>query len=126
MAKKPESVLQDAIIECAHVYGWRVAHFRSVPVKRGPRTVWETPIAADGRGFPDLVLVRERVIFAEIKISDAPSALSKDQAYWGQLLLAAGAEYHVWTNSKWEEGLVESLLRLRLESPHSLQEDLAG
>ena len=47
-------------------------------------------------GFPDLTLVRERVIFAELK-RHAPSAkLSPHQILWRDRLLAAGAEHYVW------------------------------
>ena len=44
--------------------GGRVAHFRP------PRTVhgWRTAVAADGAGFPDLVMVRgSRLLAAELK-----------------------------------------------------------
>lgn len=59
-----ERDLQDAIIEAARLFGWRVAHFRVAKTKHG----WRTPVAADGAGFPDLVLVRgSRLIFAELK-----------------------------------------------------------
>jgi len=46
------------------------------------------------RGFPDLVLVRERVIFAELKRRGAQ--LRKEQALVIGLLRGAGAEVYVW------------------------------
>ena len=52
------------VIDLAHAYKWRVAHFRPALTKKG----WRTPVQADGAGFPDLVLVRgDRLIFAELK-----------------------------------------------------------
>jgi len=45
-------------------------------------------------GFPDLVLVKERVIFAELKTDSGK--LSPAQMIWEQKLIAAGAEYRLW------------------------------
>ena len=59
-----EAQFQRSVIELAQLNGWKVAHFR--PAQNG-RGNWRTPVAADGAGFPDLVLVRDRVIFAELK-----------------------------------------------------------
>lgn len=47
-------------------------------------------------GFPDLTLVRERVIFAELKRHAASAKLSPHQEFWRGRLLAAGAEYYLW------------------------------
>lgn len=65
-----ERDLQNAVIQCAQLLGWRVAHFRPARVMRGGREIYETPIAADGKGFPDLVLVNRRhrrLMFVELK-----------------------------------------------------------
>lgn len=62
-----EAMFQIEIIELARILGWRVAHFRPAQTRHG----WRTPVAADGKGFPDLVLVRERVIYAELKVGTA-------------------------------------------------------
>lgn len=45
-------------------------------------------------GFPDLVLVRERVVFAELK--RAGGRLTPDQRHVIAILKAAGAEVYVW------------------------------
>lgn len=59
-----EADFQNQIIDLAHIFGWRVAHFRPARTAHG----WRTPVAADGAGFPDLVLVRgPRLIFGEVK-----------------------------------------------------------
>lgn len=47
-------------------------------------------------GYPDLTLVRERVVFAELKRHAASSKLSPHQIIWRDLLLAAGAEWYLW------------------------------
>jgi hypothetical protein len=85
-----EAAFQTSVIDLARVTGWMVAHFRPARTEQG----WRTPVAADGKGFPDLVLVRERVIFAELK-SDT-GRLSDDQHAWLAALEAAGVEAYVW------------------------------
>ena len=59
-----EAQFQRSVIELAQLNGWRVFHARKAQNAKG---AWRTPVAADGAGFPDLVLVRDRVIFAELK-----------------------------------------------------------
>lgn len=47
-------------------------------------------------GYPDLTLVRERVVFVELK-RHAPSAkLSPHQILWRDRLVEAGAEWYLW------------------------------
>ena len=103
-----EKELQTGVIDVARLFGWRVAHFRSVPVKRGPRVVWETPVQADGAGFPDLVLVRDRVLWIELKVGK--NTLSAVQAAWLEALRSAGQEVYVWTDVDWDAGIVEVVL----------------
>jgi VRR-NUC domain len=45
-------------------------------------------------GFPDLVLVRDRVIFAELKT--VGGRLDQWQKRWGNQLVEAGAEWYCW------------------------------
>lgn len=82
---------QRFIINLAHTLGWRVAHFRTAQNQRGQ---WLTPVAADGAGFPDLVLVRDRIIYAELKTNTGK--IGPAQTAWGQALTRAGGEYYVW------------------------------
>lgn len=59
-----EEQLQSWVIDEAHRHGWLVAHFRKARTAHG----WVTPVQADGKGWPDLVIVRPpRIIFAELK-----------------------------------------------------------
>lgn len=86
-----EADAQATILEVARLRGWRAAHFRPALTSRG----WRTPVAADGAGFPDLVLVRDRVVFAELKQKGArPGA---EQVAWLDALVGAGAEVYLWT-----------------------------
>jgi hypothetical protein len=88
-----EAQFQDQIIDLAHLYGWKIAHFRAARTKYG----WATPVAGDGKGFPDAVLVKAGlpVIFAEFKRDGAK--LSAEQQAWGELIEdALGARWFVW------------------------------
>jgi hypothetical protein len=102
-----ETELQDAVIELAHLFGWRVAHFRSARTAHG----WTTPVSGDGKGFPDLVLVRERIVFAELK--SARGTLTVEQQDWLHALGIAEVECHVWRPEQWEDGTIEAELRRR-------------
>ncbi len=86
-----EADFQRQIIDLAHLYGWRVFHARPAQNARGD---WRTPVAADGKGFPDLVMVRDRVLFVELK--SAKGRFAPEQHEWLDVLEEAGAEVHVW------------------------------
>ena len=73
----PEHEWRERVVGLAQAAGWRVAQ------------------AGDARGgFPCLVLVRERVVLAEVK--SAHGRLTGTQAGWRDALRAAGAEWHLW------------------------------
>lgn len=108
-ATMTEAELQSNVIELAHLFGWRVAHFRSVPVKRGGRTVFMTPVQGDGVGFPDLILVRDRLLAVELKM-DAKYP-TPEQRLWLDAFGGAGVETHVWKPRQWLDGAIEAILR---------------
>jgi len=109
LVKMSEAELQDNVIKTARAFKWRVAHFRSVPVKHGDRVVYETPVQADGAGFPDLLLVRERVVFAELK--SETGRMSMAQQDWMFALREADAERYIWFPKDWISGEIEEVLR---------------
>lgn len=86
-----EAQLQAALVDAARLLGWRVAHFMPAQNSRGG---WRTPVAYDGAGFPDLVLVRERLVIAELK-SDK-GRLSGQQTVWLDRFRRAGVETYIW------------------------------
>lgn len=113
-----EGDLQASVIELAHFHAWKVVHFRSVKVqKKDGSTFWQTPVAADGEGFPDLVLVRDdpaggmgRILFVECKKEREKPRPS--QAEWLDLLKAIKrVEVYVWKPSAWMDGTIDALLR---------------
>lgn len=91
-----ESGFQKQVIELARSRGWKVASFRKVRVQRASgATYYETPVAADGRGWPDLFLVlRSRAIAAELKVGRNKE--TPEQTQWLTLLRSAGIETYTW------------------------------
>lgn len=106
------AALQATIVELAHMYGWRACHFKSVLItgKTG-RPYYATPVAVDGKGFPDLVLVRrdDRTVFVEIK-GDG-DRLRPDQSAWIDDLVSTGAEVYVWTPRDLDSGVIAETLQ---------------
>lgn len=100
-----ETEFQGKVIEAAHTFGWAVAHFRPAMTKHG----WRTPVAADGKGFPDLVLVSPEggVLWRELKVP--PNTLTDDQIVWRDRLLAAGADWALWVPDDWAHEIVPTL-----------------
>ena len=62
---------------------------------QGRDGIWRTPAQADGKGFPDLVLVRDRIVFAELK-GHKYRKLEPEQIRWREDIEGAGGEYHLW------------------------------
>jgi hypothetical protein len=71
---------QEQVLELAKLYRW--IHFHAHDSRRSPA------------GFPDLVLWRERVIYAELKTNTG--SLTGDQERVIHQLIDAGAEVYVW------------------------------
>lgn len=93
-----ERDFQGAVIEAARLSGWRVAHFRPARTRHG----WRTPVAADGAGFPDLLLVRgAQLVAAELK--SARGKVTPEQADWLDALDGAGVAVYVWKPADWDE-----------------------
>lgn len=101
-----EKEFQAQVIQLARLHGWIVAHFRPAQTRKGK---WVTPVAADGKGYPDLVLVRDRVIFAELKTDTGK--LTPEQEQWHERLKAAGAQAEVWRPMFFQ--LIEAALTAR-------------
>lgn len=94
-----EAGFQKAVIDLARLNGWMVAHFRTAMNRDG---TWVTPVAADGKGFPDLVLVHpiRGVLFRELKTDRGQ--VSKEQALWINYLGVARANVTVWRPRDWD------------------------
>lgn len=91
------------VLALAKECGWRTAHFRPARTARG----WRTAVQGDGKGWPDVVMVRERIIFAELKAETG--RLKPAQKAWIETLTQAKQEVYVWKPSDWVE--IERVLR---------------
>lgn len=83
----PEAAWQSRVTDYATLMGWTWYHTYSS--KRSTA------------GFPDLALFRERVVFAELK--SERGRVTREQAEWRRVVEHAGAEYHLWRPSDWDE-----------------------
>jgi hypothetical protein len=99
-----ELQFQKTVTAFAHLNGWKVASFRPARVLRHGQETYETPVSADGAGFPDLVLVHRRrglLVVAELKIGkNRPTPKQRD---WLQCFTAAGISAYVWKPQDWPE-----------------------
>lgn len=90
-----EKAFAQQVVELASVYGWLV--FRDLATnahRRCPKCGQTIHGPRNPPGYPDLTLVRERVIFAELKVGKG--RLSPHQVAWRNRLLEAGAEWRIW------------------------------
>jgi hypothetical protein len=81
-----------ALLDLARILHWRSAHFRPARTAHG----WATPVQGDGRGWPDVLLVRPpRIVVAELKVGGG--RVSDDQRVWlEQLEQCPGVEVFTW------------------------------
>lgn len=86
-----EKDFQKKVIQTATQLGWKV--YFTLDSRRSPA------------GYPDLTLVRDRVIFAELKTQKG--RIKKEQKIWGQALLDAGANYFLWRPNDVEDIIKE-------------------
>ena len=84
-----EKNFQGNVEKAARMLGWR--HYHTYRAKRSEE------------GFPDLVLARERIVWAELKTDSPRSQATPDQRKWLTALADAGEEVYLWRPRHWEE-----------------------
>ena len=84
-----EDEFQDIVEKIAEKHGWKFYH---APYKEGRRVP----------GFPDLVIVRDRILFRELKT--ARGQLTLEQEKWIRRLQNAGSDAKVWRPDDIDEG----------------------
>jgi hypothetical protein len=100
-----EAAFQKQITDLAERLRWGWLH---VPPSQAQSGSWHT--AASGtlrKGWPDLVLVRDRVIFAELKKTGG--RVSLDQVPVHRALTGAGAEFYIWHPEQFD--MIQEILR---------------
>ena len=98
-----ETEFQKHVIALSQGLGFVVAHFRNVRVQRANGSVsYQTPVQADGAGFPDLVVAGHgRVVFVELKANKG--RIRPEQEAWINMLREGGATVFVWKPKQWSE-----------------------
>jgi hypothetical protein len=90
VARETERDFQRAVIDYARLKGWLLRYHTQHSLGSEP-------------GFPDWCLVRDRVVFVELK--GAAGKLTPAQTRWIEGLRAAGAETYVWWPQDWPQVL---------------------
>ena len=100
--KTPEADFQKTLIQMAQYKGWKIYHSPKRQMKRNDgSTYYATAITADGKGYPDLTMVRKgRLIFSELKTDSGRT--SPEQDSWLEEL-GKCAECFVWRPKMWAE-----------------------
>lgn len=100
-AAMTENEWQSLVIGYAASRKWKV-HHQLIPFRIGrngkPRAITEDETEP---GFVDLVLVRDRIIFAELKTMKGQRSLV--QAQWAEWIIKAGGEYHLWVPADYDD-----------------------
>lgn len=107
-----ERELLGAVVARARLQHWKVAHFHTVQAVVGGKKRWMTPVAADGKGFPDLLLVRERVLAVEIK--GGGHRPTKEQDAWLTAFRLAGVRVAVFQPQDLDNGAIDAELHERI------------
>jgi hypothetical protein len=94
-----ESAFTRLVIALAKRLGWHPVHHAKGMTSKGR---WVTAMWGDGKGFPDLFLLRgHRSLYVELKAEDG--RLKPEQEEWLCRLAFAGHETAVWRPSDWDE-----------------------
>lgn len=105
-----EATFQQELIGLFHLHGWTVAWIRPVRVQRANGSVYyETPMGADGSGWPDLFATRgNRAIAAELK-AGKNKATAAQLGWLDRLGQIPGIQTFEWRASDWTT--IEEVLR---------------
>lgn len=100
-----EAEFMRTVIDYAHLCHWRVAHFRPARTAHG----WRTPVMADGKGFPDLVMLRDNEqVVAELKAEGGKPSIEQ-QEWHDAFKLVRHHQTHLWLPKDWDT--IERVLR---------------
>lgn len=92
-----EKIFTKEVIAFAKFHRWKCAHFKAAIMPSGK---WATPVQGDGKGFFDLILVRDtKFMLVELKMHDG--VFSDDQIEWFMAAQAAGISCDSWQPADW-------------------------
>jgi hypothetical protein len=94
--RQREAQFQAVVVDVARFNGWRVFHVHDSRRQVRPGVLVGD---RDTAGFPDLVLVRDRVIYRELKTDTG--RLTAGQEAWLAALRRAGEDVDVWRPRDW-------------------------
>lgn len=95
LAAQSEKQFQEQVITTARQRGWHVVHFNDSRRETKNGLVGDS----DARGWPDLTLIRDRVLFRELK--KVGGKLTVAQLEMLERLKGAGEDAGVWTPLDW-------------------------
>jgi hypothetical protein len=94
-----EAEFTSQVIQYAALFGWASAHFRPGMTQSGR---WVTAVQGDGKGFPDLLLVKpKRLVVAELKVGR--NRVTGEQRAWLRRFELAGVPAYTWRPGDWPE-----------------------
>lgn len=96
MREQTEAQFQAVVMDVARFNGWRVFHVHDSRREVRPGFLVGD---RDAKGFPDLVLLRERLIVRELKTDTG--RLRSEQAEWLRRFHLAGVDAAVWRPKDW-------------------------
>lgn len=90
-----EAAFQRQVVQLAKMLGWKIYH----------------PVVSrlSVKGWPDLVIVRERVLYRELKAENKQTTPEQDE--WLAVLAAAGQDVGVWWPHMLETEIKQTLTR---------------
>ena len=104
---------QEEVVQLFQWHHWKVAHFHTVAMRRANGSIaYITPAAADGKGWPDLVCVKNRIVYIELKRRGAK--LGEEQELWRDRIEMAGGEWYCFWPKDWQKIV---LLAASLQAP---------
>jgi hypothetical protein len=100
-----EAKLLECVLDLARLYGWRSFHARPAMTARGYRT----PVQGDGKGFPDLILLKPpKTLAVELKATGKNP--TEAQRIWLEKFYQASAGGLTWRPADWHSGEILRVL----------------
>jgi hypothetical protein len=100
-----EDDLLRAVLDLAKLYNWRSFHARPAMTAKGYRTA----VSGDGKGFPDLIMVKGADLLA-IELKRDGGKATVEQQMWLAAFDLVARESTVWRPADWRSGEILRVL----------------